>query len=120
MPRKSRGSQSLDKADRRAAALKSISPSLDLGNGLTLDTYQSLMETLRDKLETYNTTLAMIDKAQHELVETERKLDDLSEHMLLGVATKFGKSSDEYGMAGGVRKTDRKRPVRQSKAVSAG
>jgi hypothetical protein len=40
MPRQKRSSPVLEKADRRAAALKSISPSLNLGDGLTLDHYQ--------------------------------------------------------------------------------
>ncbi|MDF5737696.1 MULTISPECIES: hypothetical protein [unclassified Nostoc] len=35
--------------------------------------------------------------------------------MLLSVAAKYGKNSDEYKMAGGVRRSDRKRPVRQPK-----
>ncbi len=39
------------------------------------------------------------------MLDTERKLSDMAEHMLLGVATKYGKSSVEYGMAGGVPKT---------------
>jgi hypothetical protein len=32
--------------------------------------------------------------------------------VLLGVAYKYGKDSEEYEMAGGVRKSKRKRPVR--------
>jgi len=31
----------------------------------------------------------------------------------MGVATKFGKSSDEYEMAGGVKKSERKRSTRK-------
>ncbi|MBC7969267.1 MAG: hypothetical protein H7Z11_03885, partial [Verrucomicrobia bacterium] len=37
---------------------------------------------------------------------------DLSEQVLMGVVTKFGKNGNEYGMAGEVRKADRKRPKR--------
>jgi hypothetical protein len=33
-----------------------------------------------------------------------------------GVAYKFGKESDEYEKAGGVRKSERKRPVRKASA----
>ncbi|MHC5599596.1 MAG: hypothetical protein ACYTXC_27285 [Nostoc sp.] len=39
----------------------------------------------------------------------------ITEHMLLSVAAKYGKNSDEYKMAGGVRRSDRKRPVRKLK-----
>ncbi|MEH2215395.1 hypothetical protein [Nostoc sp.] len=38
---------------------------------------------------------------------------DYSEKILLGVAYKFGKNSHEYQMAGGTRKSERKRAVRQ-------
>ncbi|MHC5609462.1 MAG: hypothetical protein ACYTXA_00075 [Nostoc sp.] len=38
---------------------------------------------------------------------------DYSEKILLGVAYKFGKNSHEYQMAGGTRKSDRKRTLRQ-------
>ena len=37
MSRPKRGSKVLDRAQRRIAALKSISPTLDLGNGFTID-----------------------------------------------------------------------------------
>ena len=48
----------LEKADRRAAGLKSISPSLNLGDGLTLDHYQLELDKLRSQLATYNRPLA--------------------------------------------------------------
>lgn len=41
---------------------------------------------------------------------------DYSERILLGVAMKYGKNSDEYEMAGGIRKSERKRPVRKMQA----
>jgi hypothetical protein len=54
------------------------------------------------------------------MLETERELSDMAEHMLLGVATKYGKSSVEYGMAGGVPKKLRRRGLRgESPAPSA-
>jgi len=40
---------------------------------------------------------------------------ELSEDMLLAVAAKFGKDSPEYEMAGGVRRSERKRPTRKAK-----
>lgn len=48
----------------------------------------------------------------------EDRLKDLSERVLLGVATRYGKDSDEYEMAGGIRKSERKRPLRRAKAES--
>ncbi|NJL35845.1 MAG: hypothetical protein HC840_05100 [Leptolyngbyaceae cyanobacterium RM2_2_4] len=115
MPRLKRSSTVLNKAERRAAALKSISPSLDLGNGLTLETFDELIQDMQDKLEAYNMALSAVDAAHSKVEELERSLRNLSEHMLLGVAVKYGKNSVEYEMAGGTRKSDRKRPVRKAK-----
>lgn len=118
MPRKKRSSNVLAKAEQRAAALKSISETLDLSYGLTLESYTMQIEGLRTQLAEYNTVLSNLDKVANEITTAERALSDLSELMLLGVATKYGKNSNEYEMAGGVRKIDRKRPVR-SKSVTA-
>ena len=40
---------------------------------------------------------------------------DYSERILLAVAVKYGRDSNEYEMAGGVRKSERKRPVRKQR-----
>jgi uncharacterized protein YoxC len=118
MPRLKRSSTVLDKAERRAAGLKSISSSLDLGNGLTIETFNELIQDMQDKLEAYNMALSAVDAAHSKVEEVERSLRNLSEHMLLGVAVKYGKNSVEYEMAGGTRKSDRKRPVRKAKVVA--
>ena len=116
MPRKTRTSRVLEKAETRAAGLQSIGPDLDLGNGLTMATYLEKIQTLRDRLTLYNTALANIGKYQNDVVDLEKTLSDLSEHMLLGVASRYSKNSNEYEMAGGIRKSDRKRPVRAKAA----
>lgn len=68
-----------------------------------------MIEDVREKLAAYNMALSTVDKTQNALNEAERSLNDFSEHMLLSVASKYGKSSDEYEMAGGTRKTSRRR-----------
>ncbi|XHX79222.1 MAG: hypothetical protein RBJ76_04625 [Stenomitos frigidus ULC029] len=120
MARRKRSSKVLEKADRRIASLRSISLDLNLGNGLTVDTYTNLITDTRDKLAAYNTVLSTVDKAYNDLLLSEQKLGDYSELLLLGVATKFGKSSDEYEMAGGVKKSERKRSARIAAAVPVG
>ena len=82
--------------------------------------YTGKIESLRQSLEAYNTTLSTIDVLLTQITENERDLADYSEKILLGVAYKFGKNSHEYQMAGGTRKSDvydglrlRKRTVRQ-------
>jgi hypothetical protein len=112
MARPKRTSSALEKAARRAAGLASIDPNLDLGNGLTLPAFSTLIETMRTQESTYNSALSNLDKLYREMLETERELSDMAEHMLLGVATKYGKSSVEYGMAGGVPKNHRRKGLR--------
>lgn len=112
MARRKRTSQMLEKAVRRAAGINSIDPNLDLGNGLTLPTFSTLIETMQTKENAYNSALSNLDKLYREMLETERELGDMAEHMLLGVATRYGKSSVEYGMAGGVPKNQRRKKLR--------
>ncbi|MHC5746234.1 MAG: hypothetical protein ACYTXT_30955 [Nostoc sp.] len=118
MARRKRTSQVLEKAVRRAASINSIDPNLNLGNGLTLPTFSSLIETMRTRENLYNTALSNLDKLYHEMLQTERELADMAEHMLLGVATQYGKSSVEYGMAGGVPKNQRRKGLRGESPVS--
>jgi hypothetical protein len=81
----------------------SIEPELDLGNDLTLETYREAINELREKQKQYN-----------ELLADERSLGEMSEHMLSGVKVKFGRDSNEYEMAGGVKRSERKRPQRKA------
>ena len=102
----------LEKAVRRAVGINSIDPNLDLGNGLTLPAFSTLIETLRTRENAYNSALSHLDKLYREMLETECELGDMAEHMLLGVAIRYGKSSVEYGMAGGVPKNQRRKRLR--------
>jgi hypothetical protein len=109
MPKRRRNSLSLTKAERRLEGLRAVNPALNFGNGLSVSAYSTMIEDVREKLAAYNMALSMVDKTQNALNEAERSLNDFSEHMLLSVASKYGKSSDEYEMAGGTRKASRRR-----------
>jgi hypothetical protein len=113
MPRPKRSSITLQKAEKREAALDSISSTLDLGNGLTKEAYSALIQALRSQIATYNTALSNLDDLSRYIKITEQQLRDLSEQMLLGVAAKYGKNSGEYGKAGGVLKSERRRSTRK-------
>ncbi|MEH2052772.1 hypothetical protein [Nostoc sp.] len=118
MARPKRNSRILGKAETRLASIKSINSSLDVGEGLSVKDYTVKIETLRQSLEAYNTTLSTIDILLTQILENEEDLADYSEKILRGIAYKFGNNSYEYQMAGGTRKSARKRIVRQS-VVSA-
>ena len=112
MARRKRTSLVLEKAVRRAASINSIDPNLDLGNGLTLPAFSTLILTMRTRENAYNSALSQLDKLYREMLQTESELGDMAEHMLLAVATRYGKSSIEYGMAGGVPKNQRRKGLR--------
>jgi len=118
MSRRKRSSPMLKKAVRRAAGMNSIDPNLDVGNGLTLPTFSTLIETMRTKENAYNSALANVDKLYSEMLQTERELGDMADHMLMGVGAKYGKSSVEYGMAGGVPKNQRHKGLRGESSSS--
>ncbi|AOX00124.1 hypothetical protein BJP34_12300 [Moorena producens PAL-8-15-08-1] len=109
-----RNSIKLMNAERRIASLKSINDKLDLGNGMTIQELEASIQSVREKLETYNTILSTVDAAYNNLLEAEEVLGGLSEKMLMAVAVKYGKNSFEYEMAGGVRRTERKRRIRRT------
>ena len=115
MARRKRKSLVLDKAKTRAAALASISASLDLGGDMTMLGYNGAISDTENKLNEYNTKLSELDGVLNGLVGLEKILKDWSERMLAGVASKFGKDSSEYEEAGGTRKSERKKRTPKAK-----
>jgi hypothetical protein len=118
MVRQRRGSQVLEDAQQRMIDLKTIGSNLEFNSKLTLINFDAEIEQFRHELEAYNGLLAQLDVARTELLEREKNLKNMTTDMLTGVASQFGKDSSEYQMAGGTRRSERKRPVRKSKAVT--
>jgi hypothetical protein len=104
----------LDKAVVRQASLLSIDTKLDFGNGMSLDNYELQITAAQTAMSTYNTTLSTLDDLYNKFQAEITKLKDWNERMLAGVATAYGKDSSEYEQAGGVRKSERKKPVRKA------
>lgn len=96
-----RGSSALSKAERRLALLKSLDDNLDLGSGLTVPAYTSLIEKNRATLEAYNTLLSNVEASRQLVNQMDADLSAMSERMLTGVAAKYGRNSVEYTKAGG-------------------
>jgi hypothetical protein len=105
----------LEKAKTRLAALKSISADLDLGNGITVPFYQDEISQYEKTVELYNTTLSTIDDLYNECIAQKIVMRDWNERVLTGVATKYGKNSSQYEMAGGVKKSERKKANSKTK-----
>jgi hypothetical protein len=102
----------LDRAQTRAAAINTITPAIELGGELTLAAYTASINEAQTKLNAYNTTLTDADTARRTFESTERNLADMSDRMLAGVGAIYGKNSVEYAQAGGVKKSERRRPSR--------
>ena len=105
----------LEKGTTRLAAVKSIDAALDLGNNITVANYETQVDLFRNKLATYTTALSTIDDLYNDCIAQETVLKDWNERVLTGVATKFGKNSSQYEMAGGVKKSERKKTVKKAK-----
>jgi hypothetical protein len=99
-------SRVLKLATKRSASIASIDMELDLGNGLTLASFQAAVGETRQKLDAYNTLLARAAEARDGLASAEANLGDLHERMLAGIAARFGRDSVQYVMAGGTRKSE--------------
>jgi len=89
------------KAEKRAASIQSIGAELDLGKDITVKGYTQAMANLRPSLTTYNERISLTDQAGNAVKDAEKAMRDYSERILLTVAVKYGKDSDEYEMAGG-------------------
>ena len=104
----------LEKGTTRLAAVKSIDATLDLGNNINVTVYETELNLLRTKLNTYNTTLSTIDDLYNACLVQIDVVKDLNERILRGVATKYGKNSTQYEMAGGKKKSERKKPAKKT------
>ena len=100
----------LEKATTRLSAVKSSDTALDLANGITIPNYETEIKAMVTKLDVYNSALSTIDDLYNDCIAQIEVLKDWNERVLTGVATKFGKDSSQYEMAGGKRKSERKKP----------
>lgn len=119
MPYQKRRSVILEKAQTRLQGLQSVDPTMDLGNGLSLQNYAELIEASGIQLQTHNSALAEADRTRIEFAEIEASVSALSSRILSAVAAMYGKNSKEYEMAGGKPRATYKRVKKSSLAPSA-
>lgn len=102
-------------AEQKVAGLKSISPTLDLGNGVSVAAGNAVLAEMRAALEDYNSSLAVADEKLNVLNAKDRLARAFNKKVLPAVGLEFGTDSSEYEQAGGVRESERKKPVRKPK-----
>ena len=109
------------KAEARLRGVKSIDPKLNLGGGMSVAAFEKEITEMRQKIDAHSNMVSKLDEASNELEMMDRKLSDLTSRMLAGVLAHYGRDSNEYEMAGGVRRSERKRrrakPVAEAAAV---
>lgn len=116
-----RESADLQAATKRMNGLKAIDPTgaLDLGNGHTMVSYQAEMDAVKTKLDGYNKARKELDALKNQLDAAEKTLAQKSSAILTAVGLKYTKDSNEYEQCGGVRASERKKPVRKATAAAA-
>ncbi|MBC1240227.1 hypothetical protein [Nostoc sp. 2RC] len=107
MPRKKRSSPVLEKTEQKLIGFKSINSSLDFGDFVSVNHLTELTGELRNEIDQYNMMLTALDTAKGKIETLERSIRETSERLVDGVASRYGKNSREYEMAGGVRKSER-------------
>ena len=114
MSRRKRTSRVLENAELKSAGLKAIDLNLDFGDACSLTKLTQLIEELRAKIDAHNTAVSAVDSCKTQIEQLEKSLGNLCEKLLIGVAFKYGKDSQEYEIAGGVRTSER---IRKSRAT---
>ena len=114
MARRRRTSQVLEAARQRLAGLKSIDKEPNFGTALTLAEYGTKISGLGTSLDTYNQHVAALDDEQNAIDAQEEELRDWNRRILSAAEATYGPDSSEYEMAGGKRKSERKKSPRGS------
>jgi translation initiation factor 2 alpha subunit (eIF-2alpha) len=109
MPYKKKISKTIEKAKIRISGMKALEPALDIGNGLSVEAYSAAIQDTEQRIEAYNTAVSAISQLSSAAEKAEKDLAALSERMLSTVAGRYGRTSDEYAIAGGTKRTNRRR-----------
>ena len=117
MSYRKRNSLTLEKAKKRWLSINSISQSFEVGKDVNIFNYEANIKKTDEAQNEYNEMLRLADEKSNILDKYEAELKDWNERMLDGVASMFGKDSNEYEKAGGVRKSDRKKHARKEKPI---
>lgn len=116
MAYKARESAPIAKAQLRVDGLASIDPKLDLGETVSVSEGKTLVGAAAQTLSDYNKALKTADDLLNKLTTQEKALSAWSTKALGGVKFKYGPDSSQYEMAGGIRQSERKKPVRKPKS----
>ena len=115
MARAKRESKVLARLQTRVAGMQQIDPNLDLGNGITVNAAQQLLNELNTDINEYNGQLADLDRRLNGIIAKEAEARDLSARILLATSVRYGRNSAECEMVGGTPLSERKKPAPKTK-----
>jgi hypothetical protein len=117
---KKRGtSPELEKAQNRLEGIKQFEDPLNYGQGLTEADYTEKIDLVDSLTKEYNGLLTQADGIGTRLDLAEKSLAEISQRFLNSVGAKYGYNSVEYEKAGGIRKSDYKRPAKKNGSATS-
>jgi hypothetical protein len=115
MGRVRRTSKVIAQAIVRSNNLKSISQTFDLGSGLSVTEFDSLIAEAEAAQDDYNQSVAALDEKGNRLDDLLKQVGEMSSRLLAGTGARYGRNSNEYEKAGGSRTDEIKRAKKGSK-----
>jgi len=113
MARKAKTDRELMPQRVRLSKVKSVEADFTANAEVSVAKLEENINESEAILSEYNQMLAAADAKGNDYDASVRKGMDLSERLLEAIGLKYGKDSNEYEMAGGKRKSERKKPVRK-------
>ncbi|MBD3636814.1 MAG: hypothetical protein HUJ25_05675 [Crocinitomicaceae bacterium] len=102
------------KAEKRLSGLKAIDPQLDLGNGLSVTEFETILAAIKTQITVFNTAMSGLDQQTNDINAALKALSEFNRRILAAVGAAFGYDSNEYEMVGGTRVSDIKRGPKSS------
>jgi hypothetical protein len=97
-------SKILEQAMLRAATFESIEPRIDFGDGMTTDDFIALTQSTQSALREYNAAVDVINQNAQSIQDMEKRLAEMGDRMVMGIACKHGTQSQEYRMLEKIRR----------------
>jgi hypothetical protein len=103
-------SKILDQALLRVANFDAIDPKISFGDGLTLDKFSALAQSVQTALREHNAAIAVVNQTTQSIQEMEKRLVEMGDRMVMGIACKHGTQSEEYQMLRKIKRKASRRP----------
>lgn len=111
--RKKQESEEIKELWKIVAGMKAIDPAFDAGTGVTLAVAEALINEGIVALDECNQAVAVADDKDNIYAAKNKKIRAFKKKVLPAGGLKYGTDSSEYEMLGGVRDSERKKPVRK-------